>query len=416
MGSVKDLICDDSPAGKLHQSPTFDRLGLGAWRVSGRFSVADLKGRIPPQEIPHKGAILAMAAGRYWEHAAQAGFQSTYVGMLDADGQIVSAETLLDRGELSDRIAMRLAVTPHDFYAKITTDNLAAYHARIAGGHIGAYVADAECIFRFGFPLGSTTFKRIYTAAGMADNYEQRATYDETVAGLDEIRDIPGIMEKPEMVKVLREAGLNCIPNPGHLMTRPVVHFNTKFDPGGDKDITYAEAQQAMHLDNLRFAAWLATLENNARHQREHCEAAGIVNIDGKTEAVIVNGFPVFTDFACTPDENRTMIRYVPASGSPVYLLPTNKEVQRAGFRHHGIYAAKDAAQRDHGDAWLDHLDQYVNDSVIEEATQESVWMMEQALATVGNRLLGRNVLEAKPIEEWVGPFLPYASIEQTAS
>lgn len=414
MGSVKDLIQDDSQAGHYYQAPGLHNLGLGAWRVSGRFSVADLKGKISPQEIKNKSSLLAMSAARYWEQAAQAGFQSTYVGMLDRRGRIVDVENVLDHGEFSDIIVMRLAMTPHDFYAKITTDNLAAYHARIAGGHIGAYVADAECIFRFGFPLGSTTFKRIYAAAGMADTYEQRATYEETVAGLDEIRQIPGILEKPEMAAVLRDVGLDCIPNPGYTRSVPAIQFNTKFHPGGDKDITYDEAQQAMHLDDLRFTAWLATLNLNARHQREFCQDAGVVNIDGKTEAVVVNGFPVFTDFACTPDENRLMLRYTPPGSSRTVLVPTNKEIMRAVFRARGIYAAKETAQRDHGDAWLDHLGQYVSDATIEDATQESIWMMEQAISIVGNCLLGREVFEVRPIEEWVEPFLPYASVEQT--
>jgi len=57
-----------------------------------------------------------------------------------------------------------------------------------------------------------------------------------------------------------------------------------------------------------------------------------------------------------------------------------------------------------------------VTDQQIEEATRQSVWMMAQAIGLVGNRLLGQNVFEARPIDEWVDPFLPYASILERAA
>lgn len=406
MGSVKDL---DSSWPQF-VSPGLSYLGIGPWIVSGRFSVADLKKKIPPQEIRDKMYVLAMTAAFYWEVAAGAGFRSTYVGMLDHDGQVVTCETLLDRGELSNTVVMRLAATPYILSDVLTAESRAIYHHLIATGHITTFVADSESIFRFGFPLGSSTFKRIFIAAGRGDQYEKLATYAETVAGLDEIRSIPGIMDNPEMRRVLAEANLNGIPNPGFLMEEPAISFNAKYDPAGDKDLSYEEAQRNMHLDDLSFSAWLATLTRNAHHQRQFCWANGIVNIDGKIEEAA----GCFGDFACTVDENRLAIPYT--NGGINYLIPANKEIQRAVFRARGIYAAKETAMRDHGDDWLGHLGQYVSDSEIEEATRESVWMMEQAIGEVGNRLLGRNVFETRPVDEWVDPFLPYASIKEGAA
>lgn len=412
MGSVKDVIRGRRMGGHLFCRPGLWTLGLSAWQVSGRFSVADLKGKIPQQEIAQKAEALAMMTGRYWEAAASAGFQSTYVGMMNHDGRIVDTGTLLDRGELSSVVVTELANTPHLFGKKVTVDTLVQYHTQIRSGRIRVYVADAECIFRRGVPLGSTTLKRIFGAVGLADRYETLATYEDTVRWLDAIRVMPGVMDLPAMRTVLANMGLSQIPNPGFMMANPIVHFNTKFDPAGDRDITDREAQEQMNLSDLRFAGWKATLLANARHQREFCESVRVVNIDGKTEAIVVNGYPQFTDFACTIDENRLMIAVT--VGDTVYLIATNKEIQRAIFRALGIYAAKEAAMRDHGGVWLDYLGQYVSDAQIAEATTQSVWMMEQAVGEVANRLLGRNVFEARPIDEWVSPFLPYASILQS--
>lgn len=413
MGSVKDLIRDDdSPGGKMYRAPTPHKLGLGAWKVSGRFSVADLKGRIPPTEIPQKGNILAMTAGLYWEKAASAGFQSSYEGMLDHDGGIVDVATLLQRGELSNIVVMRLAVTPQSLLGPLTAESRAEYHRMIAAGEITYYIADAECIFRLGFPLGSSSFKNMCEAVGIGSDYERAATYNETVALLDKAREIAAILDQPALDEVLRAAGLSHIPNPGYLMERPVLNFDTKFNPAGDQSLTFGEAQRDMGLDDDRFNAWLYTLRRNAKHQRSFCADRSIVNVDGKVEAMVVSGYPCFTDFACGPDENRLMLRWRGHDGR-VWLIPTNKEIQRAVFRFHGIYQAKEFAQKRWGDDWLAHLDLVIRKGSIEKATAESVWMMEQAIATVGNLLLGQTVFEAEPIESWVGPFLPYASLEQ---
>jgi len=335
--------------------------------------------------------------------------------MLDANENIVSVRDLLDRGETSNIIVMKLTLTPH-FCSNdgiITVKVLESYNQQIDSGGISNYVGDAESIFRLGIPLGASTLKKIFGAAGMAGEYEHLATYEETVGGLDQIRAIAGILDEPAMCKVLVSAGLDHIPNPGYMLNGPVLGFTTKFDPSGDKDLTWAEAQAALRLDALRFRAFRATLEQNALHQRAFCDKAGVVNIDGKLEAAIIGGYPVLTDFACTVDENRLMLRYQPDKSGPPYLIPTNKEIQRAIFRARGIYAAKEEATNVYGDQWAEHLLEFTTTDAITEATRESVWMMEQAIGEIANRLLSQTIFQAQPMESWVGPFLPYASIEQ---
>ena len=415
MGSVKDLAPKDSPGGKLFHAASFSELGLGVWDVSGRSSVGDLKELIPPIESKVKGVVIATTTSLYWEHAANAGFRSAYVGMLDPDGKIVEASALLDRGITSHMVVMRLATTPHDLVrgGKITADVRAMYHWLIESGKIFACVADCENIFRWGFPLGSSTYKAIFEAAWKGDIYETLATYQEIVTALDQIRAIPGILERPEMRAVLDKAGLDRIPNPGHLLKQPVISYDTKFDPGGDKHLIPEEARELMHLDPLVFQAWDAELLRNAIDQYDWCNERGVLNIDGKTESLILHGFPMFTDFAVTVDENRLMIKYQPTPDSPVLLIPVNKEIWRATFRLFGIYAAKDRAFHDHGDDWHQYLDQYVSAAKIQEATEQSTWMLEQAIGAIGNLIIGQTIFDAEPVEDWVEPFLPYASVLQ---
>jgi hypothetical protein len=411
MGSVKDIIVDGPIAQKWHLAASPRAFGTDPWRVSGRFSVGDLKSKIPPLEIAMKNYILAMTAARYWESAASAGFTSCYIGMIDKSNRLVDTATLLQRGELSDIILMRTAFSPGEMRCGTKEADLIAYHEAIRRGEATKYVADAESIFRLGFPLGASTFEKIFTAVGKKDAYQTLATFDETVAQLDQIRAMPNVMENATLQDVLAKAGLDRIPNPGHMLEQPVLNFTTKFGLAGDEDITETEAAKRMGLTPTSYDFWKGLVRRNALHQIDWTADRGIVNIDGKVEAVVTEGKPIFTDFACTVDENRLMLEY--EQNSTVFLVPSNKEIQRAIFRKSGIYAAIVTAKQQHGNDWLGHINSYATDAQIADATKESIWMMEQAIATVGNKLLGRNVFEAKPLESWVESFLPYASVKQ---
>ncbi|MCX6810029.1 MAG: hypothetical protein NTZ65_04795 [Candidatus Berkelbacteria bacterium] len=269
MGSVKDLMVQHP----MYIPPAPHKQGIGPWRVKGTFSVGDLKYLIKPVEIPNKGVALAMMAGLYWEHAATVGFQNSYAGMLDTDDRITDAQTLLDQGDLSNVVVMHLAVTPH-MYApdgKLTDEIRGIYHRLISSGDLTNYVGDCECIFRFGLPLGSSYYKRIAIAAGLGDEYEQVAKLEETIQFLDQIRGITGILDKPEMVTVLKMMGLDRIPNPGYIGTKPYLNFDAKFDPGGDEHYSFTEAQDALHLNRRNWKGLLSRLVDNSYDQWDYC-------------------------------------------------------------------------------------------------------------------------------------------------
>jgi hypothetical protein len=331
--------------------------------------------------------------------------------MVDHDGRVVDTATLLDRGELSDIVLMKLANVPKPKSAVLTREDVDDYHKAIAKGDITVYVADVETIFRVGFPLGSSTFEKIFRFVGMADAYAQLATYDETAAALSEIRDLidtNGMNHYPGLEAFLRSAGLNLVPNPGYMLRSPVTDFTTKFDVAGDKPLNYDEARDNMHITADEFSWWLDTVSSCSRHQIKFDETRGIINMDGKAEAAIARGRALFTDFFNTPDENRLMVEY--KCDDITYLIPSNKEIQRAIFRARGISSAIGSAKEMHGDGWRTHLMEFTSEQDIRDAAADSCEMMADAVKHVGNLILGKQIFDARPLQSWVDGFLPYAS------
>ena len=63
-------------------------------------------------------------------------------------------------------------------------------------------------------------------------------------------------------------------------------------------------------------------------------------------------------------------------------------------------------------DAWKQYLPNILQDRKIDlqAVSEHSCNLMAYAVSEVGNRLLGKRVFDAKPLDSWVGEFLPYAS------
>jgi len=423
MGSVKDLIRDDSLAGRLYVPPTATDFGIGAWRVSGRFSVGDLKHLIPDANIKDKAEALTMSTAAFFEWLAYSSWIRTcYEGVMDKNGKVTDTKTLLERGETSNIIVMRLAHVPETF----CDGELKDYRTALQKRELRCGVADIESIFRHGFPLGSSTFEKIFDAVGMKARYETLATYDDTVQALDEIRRLvqqQGIGKFPELEKLLKKSGLKNIPNPGHVLSDIVYDTTTKFEAGGDRRIDKTEAQKLSGLSVKGYQEWAEKMfPALARAQIAFCGERGILNIDGKAECVAYYGMPVVTDFCCTVDENRLMIET--EIDGVKWAIPSNKEIQRAVFRQAGVYAAiseaKEMAASD-GDAnkWRDYVPTALRNRRIDlrAVSEHSCELMGHAIGEVANRTLGKRVFDAKPLETWTREFLPYASkVEEEAA
>jgi|GEM_PF-2290234 len=437
MGSVKDLITPENAvsnmelfAAQLYRPPQPHAFGLGAWKCSGRFSVADLKDLIPDVEIPDKKYILPMMTAAYFEHIASRGVLTTYEGMMDKDGKVVSVNDLISRGDFSEFIVMKLANTPrfpHDATIDEKRQVIKDYHTAINDGSITVYVADSESVFRAGLPLGSSTFKKIFKAAGRGDIYESLATYDQTAAVLEEIkRDVhsQGLVRFKDLWAILNDIGVKDIPFPGQMFDKIALNFDTKFELAGDLPIeTDEEAARRMGVAGYVYDIWKTNVRNCAEDQIEFSRKRGIINIDGKVEGVVVktqSGPTLYlADFANTPDENRLMITY--EKDGITYMIPANKEIARAKFRELGIYAACDAAKAEavhkegSADNWRAYIFNHTTKEKLAEATQVSTDLQMYALREVANRtfrdLAGKDVFTPTvSIDTWVDGFLPYAS------
>jgi phosphoribosylaminoimidazole-succinocarboxamide synthase len=416
MGSVKDLVMDDSAAGKLYIPTLMGGFGQGVWKVSGRFSVKDLKKLIPAVEIPQKAEMLTMTTAAFFEWMAgkHPEIETCYLGVLDKDGEITDTSTLLQKGDTSTHIVMKLADTPDTLFA----GNVEMYEDALKARKVQCGVADVESIYRKGFPLGSSTFKGIFKAVGKGDVYDKLATYDDTVAALDDIREMVKGREKdfPDLEAALAAAKLDRIPNPGFMLRDIAYDSTTKFEKGGDRKIGKEEEKELSGLSDEGYETWTENwFPRIARAQIEYCDARGIMNMDGKAECVTYNGMPVVTDFLCTPDENRLMIA-VEIDGI-TWAIPSNKEVQRAEFKSAGvdvaITEAKEMAEKA-GDPgkWLDYVTERCKAHKIDlqDVTDRSCALMASAIGEVGNRMLGKKVFDAQPVDTWAEEFIPYAS------
>lgn len=442
MGSVKDLIIKGALADKWYKSPTSTEFGRGAWRVKGTYSVGDLKKLIPDSDIENKSEALTLMVGLFFEWLADhhPDIPTCYLGVLDKDGNMTTAQKLLDKGDLSNIIVMKIAHVPETY----CRGDLAKYRNALASGELQCGVADVESIFRQGFPLGSSTFEKIFDAVGMKKEYETLATYDETVAGLDKIRAMVGveavkhindiyaalsstkisteILKKslasfPKLEKILQDSHLGTtIPNPGFVLKYFVCNSTTKFEEAGDRAISNEEEESYSGLDKEGYLQWTQIMfPLLTQAQTEFAARRNILNIDGKAECVAYKRKPVITDFVCTPDENRLMI--IADVGGVEWAIPTNKEIQRAIFRREGVYAAINEAKRrskKDGDVnkWKDYMPQILKERNIDlkAVSEHSCNLMAYAIAEVANRTLGKTVFDAKPLDSWVGEFIPYAS------
>lgn len=417
MGSVKDLITIGFGSGYF-LAPAPHKFGEGTWEVSGRFSVGDLKYLIPESNIQDKAEALTMMAGAFFEWLAEhePAISTTYVGVLDPSGALTDVKTLLEKGEKTHHIVMKLANVPSGHY----DTTLQEYRKQMLSGEITCGVADVECIFRAGFPLGSSTFEKIFKAVGSEQEYARLATYDETVQALDEIRAHVlnrGLQTFGELEKLLRVSGLGeTIPNPGFILKHPVYDSTTKFEEAGDRKIPKEEERVLSFLSEEGYELWNAFLRPTlTRAQIQFCKERGVLNIDGKVEIIAYKGDPVVADFVCTPDENRLMIA-VDQEGEQ-WAFPTNKEIQRAIFRKEGVYLCiADAKQKAQAGGKPSEWKTYMSDQLKEhninlrEVSDYSCQLMSSALQEVANRILGKRVFDARPLKSLVSDFLPYAS------
>jgi|TARA_Y100000310_G_C20690285_1_gene821755 hypothetical protein len=414
MPSAKNFItAPEHPLGKFYFAPSIDKPGQVVLEAHGGFSALDLKEKIPKGlVIAQKADAIAMTSAYMFEHISNENpkIRHGYVGMIGPDNDLTTCAQLLDRGITSNKILMEMVHNPMSY----NEGDWEGYRQDLIDGKLKCGVGDAEYIFRFMLPLGSSVFKGIAKAAGLEAEYAKAATYDETVSVLDQVRENVTADVQDALVK----ARLTKVPHPGFMFDEVGFDFTTKYNPAGDMKITKEQAQVYSGMSEEGFSRWhdsmfpeIAKLQYKLGRERD------ILNGDGKCECAVYDRMPSQTDWQWNVDENRTMILY--EQDGILYALPTNKEVQRANMAEMGVTAAKveamEASQSRDGtpDNWKNYLDPILESRGIDMKAvgEEGCKLMGMAIAEVANRQLGQRVFEGPSLDTWVDRFIPYSSV-----
>jgi phosphoribosylaminoimidazole-succinocarboxamide synthase len=233
MGSVKDL--------QIMQKPTKEKMGIGKFQFSDRFSVFDW-GEMP-DHIDKKGEALCLMGAYCFERLEEKSVRTHYRGLVDENGKTVTFNNLKQPSSVME----------------VTLVSVYRPETRVEQGRLiydySAYTSDVkncliplEIIYRNGLPEGSSVFKRL------------------------------------EQGKVsLQDLGLDHYPKPGERLAKPIFDVSTKLEET-DRYLTWEEAAKIAGLTNIEVAAVKVVLAKVNEAINETASKAGLVNEDGKIE------------------------------------------------------------------------------------------------------------------------------------
>jgi phosphoribosylaminoimidazole-succinocarboxamide synthase len=278
MGSVKDL--------QVLEEPREDRLGLGRFVFSDRYSVFDW-GEMPDL-IPFKGASLCLISAYFFQRME--GLCNThYLGVVEGN----RAKTLDELGAPTNVMEIRLVRVLRPRLRNGGLDYTVFKEER------SNFLIPLEIIYRNSLPPGSSVFKRLQRG---------EVTY--------------------------RDLGLDSYPKPGCRLEKPIVDVSTKLeDP--DRYLTWDEARKiaSLTVEEVEEIRRL-TLKVNSLITKEVLKA-GLSNEDGKIElAFDLNRNIMVVDAVGTPDECRFMLNgfHVSKEAAREFYRKTEwfKEVEKA--------------------------------------------------------------------------------------
>ncbi len=233
MGSVKDL--------EVIQPPTHDKMGLGRFHFSDRFSVFDW-GEMP-DNISGKGAALCLMGAYCFERLEEKGIKTHYKGLLDNNEKTVPFKQINQPANTMEvHLVNIFRPKTRTFVGKLEYDY--SFYA----SNLKNCLIPLEIIYRNGLPEGSSVFKRL----------EEGKTTSE-------------------------QLGLDHYPKAGERLTKPIFDVSTKLEET-DRYITWEEAKKIAgltdeELDDIKVA--LLKVNNIIT---EMASKAALVNEDGKIE------------------------------------------------------------------------------------------------------------------------------------
>jgi phosphoribosylaminoimidazole-succinocarboxamide synthase len=255
MGSVKDL--------KIIEKPTSDKMGVGRFHFSDRYSVFDW-GEMP-DHIDGKGAALCLMGAYCFEWLETKGVETHYRGLVDENGQVVTFEDLTaPTGTMEVNLVNVYKPATRDVKGKVVYD-----YSRYTP-NLKNCLIPLEIIYRNGLPEGSSVFKRL--AQGKI---------------------------------TIRDLGLDHNPRPGERFTKPIFDVSTKLEEA-DRYVTWDEAKKIAGLTTHEVADVKAVLSKVDDAISRISSHAGLENEDGKIELAFNSGRRLMVvDVVGTLDECR---------------------------------------------------------------------------------------------------------------
>jgi phosphoribosylaminoimidazole-succinocarboxamide synthase len=233
MGSVKDL--------ETIREPTQDRMGIGRFYFSDRYSVFDW-GEMPDR-IAGKGAALCLMGAYCFERLEEKGIRTHYRGLIAEDGKVFKLKEL-KRAVNTMEIDLVNVYKPG---VRVKDGKLRYDYGRYTAS-LRNYLIPLEIIYRNGLPEGSSVFKRL---------------------------------EQGQIT--VEELGLTRYPKPGDRLSKPIFDVSTKLEEK-DRYLPWKEAQEIAGLTDEEVGEVKDLLLRINRLITQVALKADMENEDGKIE------------------------------------------------------------------------------------------------------------------------------------
>jgi len=341
MGSVKDL--------EVIRKPTRDRMGVGRFIFSDRYSVFDW-GEMPDL-IEGKGQALCMTGAYCFERLEERGVRTHYRGLVDQNGRVVRFDELKEPSNVME-INLVNVYRPKT----VVKEGKLVYDYSVYTSSLRNCLIPLEIIYRNGLPEGSSLFKRLEQGLVTA-----------------------------------KELGLDHYPKAGERLAKPIFDVSTKLE---DKDryVTWEEAKGLAGLAYGEVVEVQSLLLKVNNMISELADRAGLVNEDGKIElAFDPERRLMVVDVVGTLDECRfTYDR-----------LHVSKEIARQFYRKTSWFMHVEEAKRKAEKEGIEDWKKLVKTQPPRlEITLETI--ISKLYMTTANELTGRRMFDAPDLPEIV--------------
>jgi len=347
MGSVKDL--------EVIRKPTRDRMGVGRFIFSDRYSVFDW-GEMPDL-IEGKGRALCMMGAYCFERLEERGVRTHYRGLVDRNGKVVRFDELKEPSNVME-INLVNVYRPK----AVVKEGKLVYDYSVYTSSLRNCLIPLEIIYRNGLPEGSSVFKRLEQGLVTA-----------------------------------KELGLDHCPKAGERLTKPIFDVSTKLE---EKD-RYVMWEGAKGLAGLTYGEIIEIRELLLKVDNvisELAGRAGLVNEDGKIElAFDPERRLMVADVVGTLDECRFTYNG----------LHVSKEIARQFYRktewYKDVEEAKKEAEKEGVEDW-----KKLCKSKPSKLDPRLKAIITQMYETTANELTGKRMFDAPDLAEIVKEYKLY--------